>query len=398
LQLKTKPARECEGKPQHRPLRRLVWSAWLCAAAALCLVCAAAADPPGGTDAPPSAIEFIKGADVSSLQEVENHGGVFRENGSKRDLLDILKHHGFNYARLRIWNNSEAGYCGLDSTLVMAARVNAKGLRLLLDFHYSDTWADPGKQTKPASWVGLDFDALKDSMYAYTHRVIARLKAQNTLPDMVQIGNEMTCGMLWDDGRVCGAFDTQRQWENLAELISEGIRAVHDASGDSDSVRIVIHIDRGGDTGGSEWFFDHLLAHGVDFDVIGLSYYPWWHGTLAELGANLDTLALRYGRDIIVAETAYPWTLAWHDNVDNIVGLPGQLLPGYPASPDGQERFLEDLIGLVARTPEGRGLGIFYWEPGYISSPGMGSPWENMTLFDFKGNVLPSIYAFQEAP
>jgi arabinogalactan endo-1,4-beta-galactosidase len=341
---------------------------------------------------------FIKGADISFLQEIEDDGGIFREDGSPRDLLDILKDHGFNYARLRIWHSPPAAYCGLESTLVMAARIKAKGLGLLLDFHYSDTWADPGRQSKPAAWANLGFDSLKDSVYEYTRLVMMRLKSQNTPPDMVQLGNEITCGMLWDDGRVCGALDTPRQWQKLGELLSEGIRGVHAAGDAADSVRIMIHIDRGADAAGSTWFFDNLIAQGIDFDVIGLSYYPWWHGTLEDVAANLDTLALRYGREIVLVETAYPWTLDWEDGMHNIVGLPGQLLPGYPASVSGQEEFLTDLMALVARIPMGRGAGLFYWEPDYVSTRSMGSPWENLTLFDFEGNLLPSITAFEARP
>jgi arabinogalactan endo-1,4-beta-galactosidase len=338
--------------------------------------------------------EFIKGADISFLQEIENHGGVFRDDGVATDLLDILKDHGFNYARLRIWHTPQTGYCGLDSTLLIAARIKAEGLGLLLDFHYSDTWADPGKQYKPGAWQGLGFDALKDSVFEYTHRVVRRLRDQNTLPEMVQVGNEIICGMLWDDGRVCGTFNTPEQWDKLGELISEGIRGVQAALEPGDSVRIMIHIDRGADMGGSIRFFDNLLARGIDFDVIGLSYYPWWHGTLDEVEANLDTLARRYDKDIIVAETAYPWTLAWFDDMHNIVGLAEQLHAGYPATVDGQEAFLEDLMDIITGTSACRGLGVFYWAPEYISVPGMGSPWENLTLFDFEGGLLPSIEAF----
>ena len=138
-------------------------------------------------------------------------------------------------------------------------------------------------------------------------------------------------------------------------------------------------------------------ARGVAFDVIGLSYYPWWHGTLEEVETNLDSLARRYGKNIIIAETAYPWTLGWHDGTHNIVGLAEQTLPGYPATVAGQEAFLADLADIVYRVPGSRGRGIFYWAPDYIAVPGMGSPWENLTLFDFEGGVLPSASAFEAA-
>jgi arabinogalactan endo-1,4-beta-galactosidase len=342
---------------------------------------------------------FIKGADISFLQEIEDRGGVFREDGNARDPLDILKEHGFNYARLRIWHTPPAGYCSLDSTLVMAARIKAKGLGLLLDFHYSDTWADPGRQSKPEAWQGLTFDTLRDSLYRYTRLVIKRLKSRNALPDIVEIGNEITCGMLWDDGRVCGAFDRPEQWARLASLISAGIAGVEAALGPDDLVSTAIHLDRGADIAGVIWFFDNLPLEAVDFDVIALSYYPWWHGTLDRVEATLDSVARRYEKDVIIVETAYPWTLAWCDDTPNIVGREEQLHTAYPATVDGQSAFLRDLIDIVAVVPASRGRGVFYWAPEYISVPGMGSPWENLTLFDFDGNVLPSVDVFdREVP
>jgi arabinogalactan endo-1,4-beta-galactosidase len=343
------------------------------------------------------AAEFIKGADISFLQEIEEQGGVFKEDGTDKDLLDVLKDHGFNYARLRIWHTPEHGYCGLDSTLIMAARIKSKDLGLLLDFHYSDTWADPGKQYKPGAWQGIGFDALKDSVFEYTRLVVSRLKNQNTLPDMVQIGNEITCGILWDTGRVCGRFDTPGRWASLGNLIARGIEGVRAALGPGDSVSIMIHIDRGADFDGSIWFFDNLLAQGIDFDIIGLSYYPWWHGTMDRVESNLDTLARRYRKDIVVVETAYPWTLDWYDHVHNLVGLPGQLLPAYTATVEGQGAFLADLMDIISGTPSCRGRGIFYWAPEYISTVRMGSPWENLALFDFEGNLLSSVAAFDSA-
>jgi arabinogalactan endo-1,4-beta-galactosidase len=342
--------------------------------------------------------DFLKGADISMLPQIENSGGRYVENGVHRDLLSILKGHGFNYVRLRIWHSPADGYCGLKRTLAMADRIRSHDLKFLLDFHYSDTWADPGKQTKPAAWTGVPFDAMRDSVYQYSFDVITALKNQNTLPDMVQIGNEFVCGMLWEDGRICGPYDTPEQWRRFTELLDGGIRGVRESLSPGDSLRIMIHIDRGGDNGGSEWFLDNLLRYGVEFDCLGLSFYPWWHGTLDDLRANLDSLAVKYDKDIVIAEAAYPWTLGWCDGTHNIVGLPEQLHAGYPATVEGQTLYLIDLIDLIARTPGGRGIGLFYCAPGYISTPGLGSPWENLTLFDFRGEVLGSVIAFETHP
>ena len=338
---------------------------------------------------------FIKGADISFLEEVEKGGGVFTEGGEPRDALDILKRHGFNFIRLRVWVSPAEGYCDLESTLLMAERAAAKGFGLLIDLHYSDTWADPGRQTKPAAWSGVSGRALEDSVRGYTRGVIAALAAQGTLPDMVQIGNEIVCGMLWDDGRVCDSFNTPERWNALARLIGAAVAGVRDATVPGDSVGIMIHIDRGGDNGASRWFFDHLIAEGVDFDIIGLSFYPWWHhGTLAGLRDNLADLSERYGKGIVIAETAYPWTLGWRDDEHNIVGLPEQLLPGYPATVGGQAAFLADLMSTVASAPASSGRGVFYWAPEWIAAPSFGSAWENVTLFDFSGEVLGSIGVF----
>ena len=363
----------------------------------ICLVCMAGPVGAQGVSAAQrtGAWEFLMGADISSLQQIENRGGVYREEGIRRDLLDILKNHGFNSIRLRVWHTPPAGYCGLDSTLIMAGRVKAEGMVLLLDLHYSDTWADPGKQAKPEAWEGLAFHDLKDSVFEYTRSVFCRMKDLGMLPDMVQLGNEITCGMLWDDGRVCGGFDGPGRWKNLAELLAAGLEGMDAALGPGDSVRVMLHIDRGADMTGGLRFYDRILAEGIDFDLMGLSYYPWWHGTLDGVEATLDTLARRYEKDIIIVETAYPWTLDWYDDTHNLVGLPEHIHPGYPATPAGQEAFLSDLIEIVAGTYAGRGRGVFYWAPEFIAVTGLGSPWENLTLFDFEGNLLPSISAFQ---
>ena len=338
--------------------------------------------------------EFIEGVDLSMLLQIEANNGIYRENGNAKDAIQIFKNHNINFVRLRLWHTPSGGYDNLENTLLMASRIKALGLNFLLDFHYSDTWADPGHQTKPAGWQNLSFQELKDSVYQYSYKVINALKNQNTLPVIVQIGNEITCGILWDDGRVCDQFNTSQQWSQLAGLINEGIRGVNESLGSDDSVKIMIHIDRGGDNNSSQWFLDHLLAENVDFDIIGLSYYPWWQGTLSDLEFNVNDLAQRYGKEIIIVETAYPWTLDWYDNTQNIVGEPGQLLPGYPATVEGQENFLKDLIELVQNIPDNKGKGLFYWAPEWISVPSLGSPWENLTLFDFTGELLNSISVF----
>lgn len=349
---------------------------------------------PGPLQAQPASDTFIRGVDISFTQQIEDLGGKYKLNGVETDALDIFKHNGVNYIRLRLWHTPTGGYCNLSKTLTYASRVKAKGFRLLLDIHYSDWWADPGKQNKPAAWASLSFTALKESVYAYTRDVIAALKNQGALPDMVQIGNEITAGMLWNDGRIGGSYDTTPQWVNFGELVKEGIRGAREAAADT-SMRIMIHIDRGGDNTGARWFFGNLAAQGVQFDVIGLSYYPWWHGTLAQLRNNMNDLATRYGKDIIVAETAYPWTTQYlNDGMSNI-GVDASALPGgYSKSVQGQKAFISTVAKIVRETTNSKGIGFFYWEPAYISVSPIGSSWEHLTTFDFNGNALSSMTSF----
>ncbi len=334
---------------------------------------------------------FLQGADASFLPQVEAGGGVFRVDGVPDDLLAILADHGVGTIRLRLWHTPGAGHNGLAATLALAERIRDAGCALLLDFHYSDTWADPGHQTKPAAWAALPLNALADSVRSYTCDVLTALDARDAAPTLLQLGNEITAGLLWNDGRVGGAYDTPAQWAQLATLLQAAIAGVDDAFAGRQRPDVMIHIDRGADNAGARWYLDNLAAQAVEFDVIGLSYYPWWHGTLADLGANLDDLATRYEKDLILVETAYPWTLDWFDDTHNIVGMPEQLLPGYPATPQGQAAFLATVLDLLRNVPEDRGRGVFWWAPEWISSPGFGSAWENVTFFDRDGEILPAL-------
>jgi arabinogalactan endo-1,4-beta-galactosidase len=340
--------------------------------------------------------EFIRGVDLSFLPQIEENGGTFKDHGVTRNELRILRDHGLNFVRLRIWHTDPGGYNGLQRTLAMAARAHDLGFGILLDIHYSGTWADPSHQEMPSGWTALPFNVLKESVYTYTREVVAALTSQGTRPDMVQVGNEISCGMLWNEGNVCGAFDTPAQWDKLAGLLSEGIRGVHDGAGPGHDVRIMIHSDRGADSAGAIWFFDHLVARDLAFDIIGLSYYPWWHGSMDRVDANLDALSRRYDKDVVIVETAYPWTLLSSDATGNIVGSPDQLLPGYPQNALGQKKVLIDLMNIVATTDSGRGKGLFYWAPDWISTPTFGSAWENLALFNFHGDLHVGASAFEK--
>lgn len=355
-----------------------------------CVVCwlflggAACADP----------AEFTLGADVSFLPQVEAGDGVFRDDHGPVDLLPFLRSRGLGMVRLRLWHGPADGHSGLAETLALAQQAKAAGLGILLDFHYSDTWADPGHQSKPAAWSSLAFSDLADSLHAYTRDVLTAFADCGVAPAIVQIGNEITQGLLWDEGRVGGGFDTPAQWARLAQLIQAGISGLDEALPGALRPQVMIHLDRGGDDGGARWFFDNLIAQGLDFDLIGLSYYPWWHGDLGALEGNLADLAARYGKGLMVVETAYPWTLGWFDDTHNVVGLPEHLLPGYPATPEGQAAFLAAVVDIVQSVPDGLGRGLFLWAPEWIAAPGFGSSWENLALFDQDGGALAAWNSF----
>jgi beta-galactosidase len=253
-----------------------------------------------GEAAKPRPVGKMIGADISFLPQLEDRGIKFSEGGVEKDAIQLLKQHGFNYVRLRIFNDPARdsgyapgkGYCNLDYTLKMAKRVKDAGMQLLLDFHYSDYWADPGKQYKPAAWRGLNFEQLKQALYNYTKQVVVALKEQGTTPDMVQIGNEINHGIVWPEGSVS-------HFDSLAQLINAGTAAVKAADA---TIAMMLHVALGGQNDESVWFIDNMLARGVHFDVIGQSYYPKWHGTLADLRDNLTNLVQRYAKDVIVVE------------------------------------------------------------------------------------------------
>jgi arabinogalactan endo-1,4-beta-galactosidase len=335
----------------------------------------------------------ILGADISSLKKSEDMGGVYKySDGTLADALQIIKGSGLNYARLRVWVDPADGYHGKAEILKMALRLKSQGIKLLVDFHYSDNWADPGKQNKPAAWVDLDFEQLKKAVYEHTFDVCNSLVAQGTPPDMVQVGNEINAGMLWPDG-------DYNHFDNLAALLKEGYQAVKECSS---STLVMLHIAEGGDNDLARWWFDNITRREVPFDVIGISYYPFWHGSFAELQANLNDISSRYDKDVIVAETAYAFTDKENDSLANIANK-SMLIPGYPFTPEGQRIMLRDIMSIVRGVTNGRGLGIFYWDATWTAVPGngwdstdpqSGNAWENQALFDFNSRALPALGEF----
>lgn len=329
------------------------------------------------------------GADVSALERIEQAGGVFRSGGTPGDAIAILRAHGSNIFRLRLFvnpNGQEVQVNDLPYTVRMATRVKAAGAKLLLDIHYSDTWADPGHQVTPAAWAGLDIDALEQQVEDYTDSVITQLKQAGALPDIVQIGNEVDWGMLWPLGELSSGSDSSAQWDQFTRLLKAGIRGVQGALAPGDSVRIMLQYSQGGSSGGTQWFFDHIGAYGVPYDLIGLSYYPWWHGSLNGLKVNLNATAQRYGRDVMVVETSYPWRAGgWEGMASNRAAMT------WPVSPAGQAMFVADVRDAVATVPGGQGAGVVWWYPESIVVPGIFA-WGggSLALFNANGDLLPA--------
>ncbi|MER5843039.1 arabinogalactan endo-1,4-beta-galactosidase [Streptomyces prasinus] len=346
------------------------------------------------TFAPGTAGLAVKGADVSSLPKSEARGGVYRTaSGTTGDGLAVLRSAGMNYARLKVWVNPADGYNDKARVLAMAKRVKARGMKLLVDFHYSDTWADPGKQTKPAAWAGHSYGQLKTDVYRHTYDVLDALKAQGTTADMVQVGNEINGGMLWNEG-------STDNWAQLAGLLNSGYDAVKAVA---PSTAVALHLAEGGDLDGTRWWFDNAVSRGVRFDAIGLSYYGYWHGTLHDFQTTLDDAAARYGKPVFLAETAYPFRLDSEDAHENIIDLAGELVPGYPATTAGQTRWMNDVASIVEAVPDGRGLGVFYWEATWTArtgngwdpaDPASGNGWENQALFGYDDRGLPAMSWF----
>ena len=323
---------------------------------------------------------FLRGADLSKLPELEKAGVVYyNSKGMEQNALEIFKAYGLNTVRIRLWVHPSGTNSSLPEVTAFAKRVHKAGLKVWLDLHYSDTWADPGRQPKPAAWKNLNFSQLKDSVFAYTLHVVKIIQ-----PEYVQTGNEINNGFLWDDGRITHPVQ-------FTDLLKKATAAVRKAN---PRIQIILHY---AGYQGADWFFGLIAQYHVDYDIIGLSYYPWWHGkSLDILQLTLNQLSEKYGKKVVIAETAYPFTLSWNDDTHNIAGETSQLIPGYPATPSGQEAFLRKLRTIEESISDSGGF--CYWEPEWVSVKGpqvtLGSSWENLALFDFKNKTLPAMSVY----
>ncbi len=328
--------------------------------------------------------DYAVGADLSFLQHAEERGAVFRDDNEPRPGLRIFRDHGYNWIRLRLFHTPASHRDAMPNDLAYTARLARRakemGYRFLLCYHYSDSWADPGKQWAPKAWEGKSHEETVRLLREYTRETMARLRDAGAMPDMVQIGNEITPGMVWPDGRLGGSAP-DGNWPHFTDLIKAGIRGVEDSLEGAARPRIMIHIDRGGDREATRRFFDKIREYGVEYDAIGQSYYPWWHGSLLDLKENLDFMAIEYGKDIILVEVAYHW----REN-----GEYGSSPAPFPQTPEGQRDFLEEVNRIVLGTPNGLGRGLFWWEPAVPPGPGISS----RGLFDGDGNALPAMRVF----
>jgi arabinogalactan endo-1,4-beta-galactosidase len=327
------------------------------------------------------------GGDMSSVQRTLDLGKGFYEGGVKKDPLDILKGKGMNYVRLRVWNNPASGYNNKTKVLQYAKTVKSKGLKLLIDFHYSDRWADPNNQNKPASWNGHTIAQLQTDVYNYTYDICNSLKAQGTTPDAVQIGNEINVGMLFNEGKV-----VSNDFTNLSLLLKQGYNA---AKAVNSGTLVMIHTADADSDANARWFYDGIKAKGVSWDVTALSYYCFWHGSMSNMTSVVADMKARYGKSVVIVETSHAFTTS---NADSQTNVAGSACSGFTADWAGQANAFT-AVQNAARS--GGAIGVFYWEPAWYAVAGngwdpaningTGNNWDNQAVFDWGGNINPSI-------
>lgn len=359
-------------------------------------------------------MKFVKGMDLSTLLELEKCGAKYYVDGTETDILDIMKKYDVDTIRIRLWNDpwSEsgesygAGENDLKTTLAIAKKVTDAGLGVLLNFHYSDFWADPGKQIKPKAWEGYSVEELEQAVYDFTADTMKVFKENGINTTMVQVGNELSNGLLWPEGKV-------PNYDNIAKFVNAGIRGVRAVEKD---VPVMIHLDNGGNNTLYREWFDEFTKRGEDFQIIGLSYYPFWHGTLDMLTDNMDDIAERYGKDLVIAEVSMGYTMEDYKTYEKLsdderkgYATKPELVEKieYPMTVQGQYDFMEDFLNRISHIKGNKGKGFFYWEPAWIPVAGSGwatpaslkymndkgpcgNEWANQALFDYEGNALPT--------
>jgi arabinogalactan endo-1,4-beta-galactosidase len=304
-----------------------------------------------------SAAFFAKGADISWLTQMEASGYKFyNASGTPMECMQLMQTLGINSIRLRVWVNPADGWCNNADVVAKAVRAKKLGFRLMIDFHYSDNWADPGKQNKPAAWAGYDFPTLKSTVYNYTLHVLDTLRSNGVVPSWVQIGNETNDGMLWPDGRASASM------ANFAALVNAGYQAVKAIN---DSIKVIVHISNGYDNSLFRWMFDGLKSNGANWDIIGMSLYPSssnWQTYNTQCLANMNDMVSRYNKQVMICEVGMPYTDA-----------------------STCQSFITDLISKVKSVPNNNGLGVLYWEPECYNN------WQGYTLGAFDNSGKPTV-------
>ncbi len=346
--------------------------------------------------------KFIMGADLSYVNQIEDNGAVYKINNQPKDAFEIFKSIGTNTVRVRLWNNPTwqlpvtggKMYSDLMDVEKTMRRAKQQGMAVCLDLHYSDDWADPDKQITPAAWKNLPISILKDSVYNYTLAVLNYFSEKNLTPEIIQIGNETTFGMLWPAGKI----ENNSNWENFGTLLNSGIKAVRDFSINATiQPQIIIHVAQ---LQYANWWTKNIIEKGqvTDFDILGISHYYKWStvNAMQAIGDTIQLLKKSFNKPIVLVETAFAWT---NNNADTYGNLFYSTTPieGYSFTKEDQQRYMKDLIQTLITNG---GTGIMYWEPAWITSSmkdrwGKGSSWENNTFFDFSCNLLPSITFMQ---
>lgn len=348
---------------------------------------------------------FFTGADLSYVNEMEDCGGTYVDQGKKKDPFEIFARYGNDIVRVRLWHNAKwTKYSNLDDVAKTIKRAKEKKMRVLLDFHYSDTWTDPQHQEIPDAWKNIaSTQELAQALYDYTQDTLQKLEAQGLTPNMVQVGNETNIEIMQPKDK---PTSDQINWERNATLFNSGIKAIRDFSRTNNKkIAIVLHIAQ---PENGLWWFPEAAKHGItDFDVIGLSYYPQWtkykvdttEGNLG-IGDAIRELTQSQGKPVMVVETGYPWTLKNFDKADNVM-WGNAVLPQYPATPKGQ---LDYLLDLSKNIRAAGGIGLIYWEPAWITTHcktqwSRGSHWENGAFFNASNHntALPAFNFFSEA-
>lgn len=334
--------------------------------------------------------KLVYGGDFSIIKKMEDYGAVYKVNGVAKKGLLIFKENNYAWARFRIFHTPDnvGPVCNdLKYTIALAKEAKALGFKILLDFHYSDTWADPGKQFTPAAWKNLSIGVLSDSVRIYTTKVLDNMQNAGVLPEMVQIGNEINNGILWPTGKLW-TESGGANWQGLTQLIKAGIQGVKQAK-NSAGIKIMIHAATGGSLQESNTFYNKMKEYGVEYEVIGLSYYPWWHGTFDQLEANLGYLSKAFEQEISLVETAY-YSNGWYPE-------PGGWIldvKPYPPTEQGQNDYLVELAKRLKNHQKVKS--VFYWEPEALEISESKIFYLGRSLFDKQGNAFKGIGAWKE--